>query len=229
MALILNIETTSEICSVAISEDASMLCIKETTESFQHASKLTLLIQAALESGGLSLHQLDAVAISHGPGSYTGLRIGASVAKGICYALNKPLIAVNTLKALARASSSSPESDHLFLPMIDARRMEVYTSLFSSDFDEIIPPHPLILDEKSIQTYLDETKTIILTGNGAPKSIPLFHEKNFEYVETNFSAKNLILDAHHSFNHKQFEDFVYYKPLYLKPPNITKPKLHIKK
>ncbi len=229
MNLILHIETSAEICSVALSNENLLLAVEDIREPYQHASQLTLSIQSILKDTNYKLSQLKAVALSHGPGSYTGLRIGASVAKGICYALDKPLIAVSTLKSIARAANVADQDNVLYFPMIDARRQEVYTALYDATIKEMLPPHPLILNKANIQPYLDYDKKIILTGNGAQKGLHLFHENDFEYIPTPFSAKNLVFDACEALRNKDFQDFVYYKPLYLKPPNITKPKIHVKK
>ncbi len=226
MAFILNLETSTEICSVAIGKADQLLCLEEIEQPYQHASQITLLINKCLENTGLSLNEITAVAISGGPGSFTGLRIGASIAKGITYALDKPLIAVDTLQALAYAARKSRKNNNkvLYAPMIDARRMEVYTGLYNSDLKSIVSPHALILQEDAFSQWLDEDFKIILSGNGVEKSKTVLRHPNITFQPSNCSAQNMVELAYQSFSKESFENPAYFAPLYLKPPNITKPK-----
>src|SRR6476661_4332435 len=147
MALILLLETATSVCSVAVAEDGKLLAIHEESEKNIHATHLTLFIENVMQQAGRSLSDLDAIAVSMGPGSYTGLRIGVSTAKGLCYAMDKPLIGINTLESMAAVIANSSTS--LYVPMIDARRMEVYTAVYDADLKEILPTQAMILDEQS--------------------------------------------------------------------------------
>ena len=224
MALILNIETATEICSVALSKDKEILVLKEIHEGYQHASKVTLLIKACLEKASLSLEQINAVAVSEGPGSYTGLRIGASVAKGLCYALDIPLISISTLDALAYYSKQKYPNAQFHIPMIDARRMEVYTSIYDASLKRIKEVHALVLDEKSFDSF-QKRDTLIFSGNGSKKMLSLINQQeNHIFIANNCSASNIAILAAEKFEKRIFEDIAYFKPFYLKSPNITRPK-----
>ena len=147
MSLILNIETATSACSVALAKDGKVIAAKETNDGQVHAEKITVFIKEILEQASVSFNKLDAIAVGSGPGSYTGLRIGTATAKGLCYTLDKPLIAVPTLKAMAQgAAEKLKRGDVLYCPMIDARRLEVYTALFDSTGKEILPVQAKILD-----------------------------------------------------------------------------------
>ena len=180
MAKILLIETSSEVCSAAISVDGKVVALSENLETQSHAALLTLQIRECCETAGIPLAQLDAVALSRGPGAYTALRVGASVAKGICYALDKPLIAVDTLLALAYASRiqypnipiSQYPNTQIFVPMLDARRQEVWLAVYDSELREIAAAQPLILENNLFEAFVSEMAYgvevggIILAGNG---------------------------------------------------------------
>ena len=226
MAFILSIDTATEICSVAISEDDRLLSLEENQEGYQHASQITLLVEACIKKAKLNLKQVDAVAISAGPGSYTGLRIGVSTAKGICYALNIPLISVSTLAALASASSLQYPTADYYIPMIDARRMEVYTSIYDRKMKKVKTDHALILEENSFDTFLREGKKVVFSGNGSNKFKTLIKQKasNQIFIEYFCSAEHLLPIAYRKYQEGIFEDLAYYTPFYLKPPNITTPK-----
>jgi len=224
MPLILNIETSTEICSVAISKGKEVLAIKETTEAYAHAGQITLLIEACLLEIEGELADIDAIALSEGPGSYTALRIGASTAKGIGYALDKPLIAINTLKALAMASTQSEISEAIYAPMIDARRMEVYTQLFDSSFKAIAAMNAKIIDEQSFQEYFKDGQNIVFSGNGAPKCSTVITSPNAHFLKLGNSAAHLVPLAVEAFKNNEFTDLAYFSPNYFKSPNITKPK-----
>ncbi len=217
MPLILNIETATDIGSVCISQGSKVLTIKESTAPFSHAKETTLLIAACLKEAHLQLTDLDAVAVSSGPGSYTGLRIGFSAAKGICYALDIPLIGVDTLWALALASSKVAQGDW-YIPMIDARRMEVYTAFFDKELTRIKAPHALILDERAFKS---KGKQILLSGNGSEKFQKISKHPKFIFTDIQCSAAHLAALAFKSYQFSRFESVAYFEPSYLKPPNIT--------
>ena len=225
MAKILIIETTTEICSVSISEAGKLLALEENFEGFNHASKLTIFIQNCLNKSGLQMNDLDAIAFSQGPGSYTGLRIGVSVAKGICYALNKPMIAVDPLAGMAEACAKKEGlTEALFCPMIDARRMEVYTAIFDFENKIVDPLQALIVDQNSFQSYFEKGKTIVFCGNGSEKCQPIIDSSQAQFNSIQCSSKHLISQAELRFKNKNFEDIAYFSPLYFKAPNITLPK-----
>jgi tRNA threonylcarbamoyladenosine biosynthesis protein TsaB len=232
MALILGIETATSICSVALVRDGKMLAIRETEGSKEHSAALTGFISDVFTEAGLSLHEMDAIAVSMGPGSYTGLRIGVSSAKGLCYALDKPFIAVDTLKSLAwlalqRCKTQNKETENiLFCPMLDARRMEVYTALFDKDLQVIEPVNALVVDDDSFNTFAAE-KEIVYFGNGASKCISLFGlRNNYTYFENiSLSAKAICMLAESEFKHNNFADVAYCEPFYLKDFIAGKPRV----
>lgn len=252
--LLLHIESATDICSIALSKGEQVIGFSETTEAFQHASKMTLLIEATLQEAGHTLSELDAVSVSQGPGSYTSLRVGFSTAKGICYALDKPLIAVSTLAALGAAMArgvgsreSEVESEKsevqsgkreegrrkiegitaggsspvYYLPMIDARRMEVYTAYYNDQLDEVKAPHPLIVTTDGFEEELNQGIHLVLGGSGAPKCKAVLEHKQIRWVDILCSARHLVPLALQAFEQKQFVDVAYTAPFYLKKPNIT--------
>jgi len=223
MSIILNIETATPVCSVCISENNQELITKEITEGQAHAESLTILIQDAFREIGMPMERLSAVAVSKGPGSYTGLRIGLSVAKGICYALDKPLIAIDSLKALAYGTYlQAGIEDALYCPMIDARRMEVYTALYDATFDTpVLDTHAKIIDENSFREYIAKERQIILSGDGAEKSLSVLHYQQIIHHKIISSARFLIDLSHKSLKSKIFCDLLYIQPSYHKKPNIT--------
>lgn len=225
MALILNIESATEICSVCISDGSQILASADLTEKFRHSEKMTLLIEEILKKSKKSLKNIDAVALSSGPGSYTSLRVGASVAKGICYALDKPLISVSTMQALAWGTSQyfKSFSSIFYRPVLDARRMEVYTQLFDSEINSLDELKPEIVDGNSFSEEL-EKGLVVFVGSGAEKLKPILTHPNARFLSLNCSAQFLVPTALTNFLNKKYEDFSSYEPLYLKPPNITTPK-----
>ena len=222
--LILNIESATDICSVCLSKGEELLCIRESEKAYSHASVITLLIEACFAETGLSLNQLDAVALSKGPGSYTSLRVGASTAKGICYALNKPLIAIDTLKAIAMATFRKEGLEALYAPMIDARRMEVYTAIYDSTMNVMEDLQAMIIDEFSFASYLSLGKSIVLSGNGAPKCSNVLNSGEIIYSDVVCSASHLIPFSLSAFDKEDFSDIAYFSPTYFKSPNITIPR-----
>ena len=225
MAKILNIETSTEICSVCISENGNLLSIAESHEGYNHATNLTMFIQKCLKKVGFQMQDLDAIAFSKGPGSYTGLRIGVSAAKGICYALNKPLLAIDTLSAMANACATKEQlDDALYCPMIDARRMEVYTALFNLKNEKVKDLQALIIDSESFQPEFKEGKQIVFCGNGSKKCKDIFTNPQAIFSTIQCSSAYLIPLAEKQFENQTFEDIAYFSPLYFKAPNITLPK-----
>ena len=218
MAYILHIETSNINCSIAISKDDKLLSVVEKSEANIHASKITLFIEEACKLANIRINDLNAVAVSKGPGSYTGLRIGVSTAKGICYALEIPLIAIDTLKVLCRAALENyTDSNSVYVPMIDARRMEVYTKVFDSNLNIIQDTQALILDDVTFKQFDEFTKNVILFGDGAEKSKTLLPLKEYQYLDILFpSAKYMLKDAFEAYQSKSFEDLAYFEPNYLK-------------
>ena len=221
MALILSIESATDHCSVCISKEKEILAYKTTETKFQHAQQLTLFIQSVLESAKLSLKELDAIAISGGPGSYTALRIGTATAKGICFALDKPLIAIPSLQALAsQAARLNSEAKH-FCSMIDARRMEVYTATYDYHVNQKEAARALIVTADAFDHLEGD---IVFCGNGVEKCKPLLHKPNFHFLTFGCDARYLAPLAFKAFQEARFENLAYYAPFYLKPHNITTPK-----
>ena len=225
MALILNIESATEICSVCLSDGKQILASEDLTEKFRHSEKMTLLIEQILKKSKKSLKNIDAVALSSGPGSYTSLRVGASVAKGICYGLDKPLISVSTMKALAWGTSQYFKSHEpiFYRPVLDARRMEVYTQLFDSDIKPLDELKPEIVDENSFSEEL-EKGLVVFSGSGAEKLKPVLTHPNARFLSLNCAAQFLVPFSLTRFLNKKHENYSSYEPLYLKSPNITTPK-----
>ena len=224
MPFILHIETATDVCAVALAEGSQLLQIEEAAGIFQHAAQLTLLIQSAFTKANRKMNELDAVAVSSGPGSYTSLRVGTATAKGICYALDKPLIAVNTLQALALACLKQEREEGLYYPMIDARRMEVYTAAFDAANEQLTDAAPLIVEERTFEEPIAKGTPIILCGNGAAKCREVLPKEGIHYSNVICSAAHLLPLALLAYEREDFEDMAYYDPFYLKPPNITTPK-----
>lgn len=219
MAKILCIETATEVCSVCIAKDGKVISLKESAESNSHSVHLNLLIEDASKRSGIELKNLDAVAVSSGPGSYTGLRIGYSTAKGLCYALEIPLIAVSTLQHMAvSAIGFIKNKDALYCPMLDARRKEVYTAIYNYNADTILNPQPLILDESSLRRehYLEHP--LVVFGTGAKKAVDILqnHDNIKFYDELVISSSSLVPLAEEAFNKGFFENIAYANPVYLK-------------
>lgn len=235
MAKILLLETATEACSVAIAIDGLAQYVVEDPAVNQHAEKLTLFIDQALREAGLTLSELDAVAVSRGPGSYTALRVGASVAKGICYALDKPLIAVDTLAALAGASlptaSAGATVPTFLMPMLDARRQEVWTAIYDTGLNALTPAQPMIIENDLFEKFMDDffnansRGVFILSGNGAVKvgNVPHGETTVFSPVRS-CSAVFLATLAERFFLGGDFQNIAYFEPFYMKAPNITVPR-----
>lgn len=213
MEVILCIETATKSCSVSLSQNGKTLqTIELVSDQYSHSEKLTLFIEQILKDQQKSFSDLDAVAVSKGPGSYTGLRIGVSTAKGICYAIDKPLISISTLEAMAYGMYLQ-YPDAIYCPMLDARRMEVYCAFYGNKESEI---EAKVLDENSFKEDLDK-HSIIFFGDGSDKFKQIVEHPNAIFIDDVFpSAKNMSSLAQLTFDQKQFEDVAYFEPFYLK-------------
>lgn len=222
MSLILNIESSTEICSICISKDAEVLASVDLTEKFKHSEMMTLLIERCLKQVNITLQNIDAVAIGSGPGSYTSLRVGASVAKGICYALDKPLISVSTLQALANGGIQQFQGEKIkwVRPVIDARRMEVYTQLFDKELHPKSEAEPVIVEANSFDENFKNGVTLFC-GNGAEKLKDMLQHPNSRFLSMGCSAKYMVDFSEQLLLAKKFENIANYEPFYLKSPNIT--------
>lgn len=216
--LLLSIDTSTRGCSVAVHGDAGLLANYELYTDRSSSAMLTTLMSSAVDHAGFTLQDLDAIAVAKGPGSYTGLRVGVSTAKGLCYALDKPFIAINTLEAMALQVSPYFSEDFLFCPMIDARRMEVYASVFDAGNHMVEPTSAIILDEYSFHTLLEKNK-VVFFGDGAAKCRPLLEQNpNAIFISEAIrpSARTVGTLAARSFEKSEFEDVASFEPFYLK-------------
>jgi len=231
MPLILGIETATSICSVALVRDGKLLAIRESVGARDHSAALTTYIAEVFNEAGLTYSHLDAIAVSMGPGSYTGLRIGVSSAKGLCYALDKPFIAIDTLKSLAFQALQKLElqgkniANVLLVPMLDARRMEVYTAIFDHNLKVINAVNAHVVAEDSFAAF--SNKEIIYFGDGAPKCVSVFESKsNYTLLEDiDLSALPVCLLAEKEFKANNFADVAYCEPFYLKDFIAGKPRV----
>lgn len=223
MPNILSIETSTSVCSVAVHNAKSLLASLEVHQEYSHASKLGLLVQQAIVLADLLPCQISAIAVSSGPGSYTGLRIGTSLAKGFCHALDVPLIAVPTLQLMATIVSTSNTEDAFLCPMIDARRMEVYCQIFDDNLKEKEAVQAKIIDERSFDSYLEQ-KPMIFFGNGAMKCKGVIQHKNAKFLD-NLSplASRMGELANSRLREGKVENLSQFVPLYLKEFFIKKP------
>ena len=224
MALILCIETGTNICSAALSQGGELLSLRESEEGRDHAQKLALFIDELFRENDIDPEELDAVAVGMGPGSYTGLRIGTSVAKGICYGAGKPLIGIGSLKSLAMVAvedynagiiECGPIDDMLLCPMIDARRMEVYSAIYDSKGNELLAVDARIIERDSLADFMPE-KQILIFGGGAYKCRDVIGRKGLVYASVAPSARGMAAIAHDKFQNGEFEDVAYFEPFYLK-------------
>jgi tRNA threonylcarbamoyladenosine biosynthesis protein TsaB len=222
LALILNIETSTTNCSVSLSKEGETLVLKEDYNiNYSHSERLHVFIDDVLKSSHYALKDLDAIAVSKGPGSYTGLRIGVSAAKGLCFALDIPLISISTLEALAH-QVTIPKG--LIIPMLDARRLEVYSAVFNSKYDLIRQIEAEVLDNTSFKEYLENEK-IYFIGNGVTKTKELISHNNAVFIENKLpSAKTMAELAYNKFKISDFENVAYFEPFYLKDFIAIKPK-----
>ena len=224
MPLLLALETSTTVCSIALFKDQQLLGASELQIEKSHSSHITVMVSQLVENCGVTLKELSAVAVSGGPGSYTGLRIGSSTAKGLCYSLDIPLLEVSTLYGLAaQVVAATPNPEHyLFCPMLDARRMEVYTCLLDSELQEVSPIEPVVLDEHTFEDKLKE-RPIIFFGSGAQKFKELVRDAAHALFIDGVlpSAKTIGQLALKKYEQKAFEDVAYYEPFYLKDVYIT--------
>ncbi len=222
---ILCIETATEVCSVCVSVDGRAVGLRENLDGNQHSRVLTLLIGESVREAGIELADLDAVALSAGPGSYTSMRVGASAAKGICFALGLPLIAVPTLESLAHAARLSGEFPvgTVFFPMIDARRMEVWAAGFDLGGKEIEPAGARVIDHNSFEEFVSNGRQLVLLGSGAEKCRAVLAHPGVVFLGIRCSAAHLSLLSFSYFQNKWFQDVAYFEPTYIKPPNVTSP------
>lgn len=225
MAIILQIETATPVCSVALSVNGKTIALKEEAAQNIHAAKLTLFIDEVMHSCSLKYADLDAIAVSKGPGSYTGLRIGVSTAKGLCFALDKPLICMNTLQMMANGYMlQNPDYNGLICAMIDARRMEVFTATYDRNLEEVEATNAKIVDETSFNSIL-ETNKITFIGDGAEKCKLVLTHQNANFSSFNFnSAANMSAIVLKDYITQNFEDVAYFEPFYLKDFVFTTPK-----
>lgn len=216
MALIVNIETSTSACSVALHQEGKLISEMSQYIEKSHSNYLTLMIEKVVEFSGFKLSDLDAIAVSKGPGSYTGLRIGVSTAKGLCFALDKPLLSVNTLQAMALQLIQYFDTNTLLCPMIDARRMEVYCALFDTKNEFIKNTSAIIIDENSFSNELNNKK-VVFFGNGADKCKTSITHSNAIFLQNIYpSAKEIGYLAFEKWTKKEFEDIAYFEPYYLK-------------
>lgn len=215
MARILNLETATTNCSVSVSNGKEIVVLKENNAvNYSHSEQLHVFIKEALDEASLSFSDLDAIAVSKGPGSYTGLRIGVSAAKGLCFSLDIPLISIPTLESMAH--QVLVEEGEVVIPVLDARRMEVYSVVFDSNGKEIRETRAEIIDESSFGEFTDFGRVHIV-GSGAEKCKDTLQHNNFHFDTTVIpSAKQMVGLAFQKFQNKDFEDVAYFEPYYLK-------------
>ncbi|CAM3269267.1 tRNA (adenosine(37)-N6)-threonylcarbamoyltransferase complex dimerization subunit type 1 TsaB [Empedobacter stercoris] len=213
MATILNLETSTKNCSVSIAKDGVQLClVEENEENYAHGEKLNQFVDWCVQGAEINWKDIDAVCVSKGPGSYTGLRIGVSSAKGFAYGSDIPLMAINSLQILAE-SQLNQEVDYI-IPMIDARRMEVYTALFDRQGNQLTETEAKVIDDTSFEEL--KGKKIIFVGDGAEKCQEILSHLNATFVQAFPSAKDMIRVSEEKFTQKSFEDVAYFEPYYLK-------------
>jgi tRNA threonylcarbamoyladenosine biosynthesis protein TsaB len=231
MAYILSIETSTNVGSVALHKAGVLLSNVEIYTQYSHSEKLTLLIEQVIQNANINTQEIEAIAISQGPGSYTGLRIGVATCKGLCFALDKPLLSVSTLASMSKSLNAYldlQEEETWLCPMLDARRMEVYCALYDKNNQLQMPITAKIIDENSFEDVLKDKK-IIFFGNGAKKCKEILeYQKNALFITDDLYeaplAKNMGELAYQSFLDKDFQDIAYFEPFYLKDFVVTQPK-----
>lgn len=229
MATILNIETSTKICSVALCSDGQVLTHHENYDGMTHSTLLSAYLKDALDYAHTRSMSLDAVAVSMGPGSYTGLRIGMSEAKGLAFGLGVPLIGINTLQLLVVSAMFKEFFDEevLFVPMLDARRMEVYTAVYNAALHEVMSPRAMIINEGSFAELLTQHK-LLLMGNGSDKVKKVLSHKNLSFMAgVEPVAIDMMALSERAFRNKEFIDVAYASPLYLKDykPTVSRKRL----
>lgn len=230
MSILLLIETADEVCSVGLSTNGKLIHAEEVMEKNAHSRLINTLVESLLQKSKVSFSDISAIAVSKGPGSYTGLRIGTATAKAFCYALNIPLISVNTLQSLAInfLHSNSVSEDTFLMPMLDARRMEVYTALYSSKMEEVMQTTALVLNNESLNAWTGSRK-VVLFGNGANKCDELISGmENVSIIEKIYPSVNgMVSEATKLYSNNQFEDSINFEPFYLKDFITTAPRKNI--
>lgn len=228
MAVILNIETSTEVCSVALTSEGQVLDHRENYEGQTHATLLSQYVKEMLEYARTREMKIDAIAVSIGPGSYTGLRIGLSEAKGLAFGLQVPLIGVNTLQLMTVGTMFNhfiEEDNVLYVPMIDARRMEVYTAAYNAALEPVVAPQAMILDENSFADLLEQGYTLVVMGNGSDKARQVLTHDRVRFIGgIKPVAVEMLALAEKAWREQQFLDVAYSTPLYLKEFQATKPK-----
>lgn len=228
MANILNIETSTEVCSVALTSEGQVLDHRENYEGQTHATLLSQYVKEMLDYARSRELKLDAIAVSIGPGSYTGLRIGLSEAKGLAFGLQVPLIGVNTLQLLTVSTMFNhfiEEDNVLYVPHDCARRMEVYTAVYNPALDEVLEPQAMILDEHSFENLLEQGYTLVAMGNGSDKAREVLTHERMRFIGgVKPVAVDMMALAEKAYREQQFIDVAYSTPLYLKEFQATKPK-----
>ena len=225
--ILLHIETATDVCSVALSRGAELIGLKEEAGGNNHAKNLLPFVEEALKQGGCAIGDLDGVAVSIGPGSYTGLRIGVSTAKGIAYTAGIPVMAVSTLEGIAQGAkqlwAETASEPVQIVPMIDARRMEVFTTRYDFEMNPLEEVSSKIVEENTFAELLSEQK-VLFCGNGMPKCRDLLSASpNAHFLDTPVSAKNLLPAALRKWQKQEFEDVAYFEPFYLKEYVAAKP------
>ena len=218
MSRILCVDTSSFICSISIFENLSLISSNSSEVEKSHSKLIIQLIDQSLKDAKIKINELDAFAISMGPGSYTGLRIGVSTIKGLCYSLDKPLISINTLEILSKSALNhiNNYNDFFICPMIDARRMEVFTKMLDNDFNEVEKDKALILDDKSFND-IGGGKSIYFFGDGSNKFQKIINNKNFHFIDNIISSsKNMGELANIKYENNQFENLTTFEPFYIK-------------
>ena len=218
MERILLIETSTALCSTALAENGAIISYRESSAPKAHASLTAVFIDEMLKEKGISIADCDAICVSMGPGSYTGLRVGVSTAKGLCFGSGKPLMAVGTLDTLvaqAVAEGLVPEGCRYIIPMIDARRMEAYSAVFTPDCQQITETQPVIVDENSFASQLEEGPVLFI-GDGAGKCADVIKHPNAGFVQCWPKADAMLMPAMEAYKEKRFKDVAYFEPFYLK-------------
>lgn len=221
--VLLHIETATAVCSVALSKGEKLLELKETTAGLQHSSSLVPFIRDIVDSAGMKMTDMEGVSVSAGPGSFTGLRVGMASAKGVCFGLDIPLIALSTLEALATAARKMWPGYDYYLPMLDARRMEVYAAVYDDRGNCLVKDEARVVDASFYQELKGRGKRILYFGDGAGKCRDVLPATTFYFADLLCSAAHLISPAVKIWRARRFSDPMYAAPAYLKPPNITKP------
>lgn len=223
LALILNIETATKNCSVSLSNKEKVIALRELNDgNYSHSENLHVFIDEVLKSANKTFKEIEAISVSKGPGSFTGLRIGVSAAKGLCFSLDLPLISISTLESLACAINV--EEGELIIPLLDARRMEVYSAVYDHNYDQIRKTEAEIIHKNSFEEYLNNGKVYFL-GDGAQKIKEIIDHKNAVFLNGYFpSAREMAKLSYAKYKKNDAEDVAYFEPFYLKDFLITKSK-----